>query len=156
MRSARVVATTAAAAAVVGLAAPVAVASTPANVDPHRVHPGQTVWISDDGYCDIREGTTAYSGAFGSVPLTPRGDRLVGSARVLWHARGKHSVVIRCGDGERLFGRLQVGPTRGSRAGEGGGTGKVNNAELVGGAALVVLAVGGGVVVLRRRRKGST
>ena len=152
MRPARVLATAATATALVGLTAPAAVAS----VSPHWARPGQTVWISDDRRCDMERGASAYSGAFGTVRLRPNGDRLAGDARIFRHARGRYTVTIRCGDGEKSFDRLYVGPTRGSRAGEGGSIGGPNRAEFAGGAALVALAAGSGVVVLRRRSKGRT
>ncbi|MET8678148.1 hypothetical protein ABZW18_11295 [Streptomyces sp. NPDC004647] len=150
MPTARIFATAIAATAVVGLTAPVAVAS----VNPHWVRPGQTVWISDDRKCDIRRGATAHSDAFGTVRLRPRDNKLVGQARVHRHAKGEYKVTIRCGDGRRLIDSLHVGPTRGSQAGEGGGIAGMNTSELVGGAALVVLAAGGGLLVMRRRAKG--
>ncbi|MGP3952978.1 hypothetical protein [Streptomyces sp. 7N604] len=151
MRPARVFATAAAATALVGLTAPAAVASA----NPHWARPGQTLWISDDRRCDLRQGATAYSGAFGTVRLRPRVHYLATHAKVFWHARGKYRVTIRCGDGTRFFDRVQVGPTRGSHAGEGGGAGGMSDAEFAGGAGLVALAAGGGVMVLRRRSRGA-
>ncbi|MEU6084711.1 hypothetical protein [Streptomyces sp. NPDC047108] len=151
MRTARAFATAAAATALVGLSAPAAVAS----VSPQWARPGQTVWISDEGRCDLREGATAYSGAFGTVRLRPRGHHLADRAQVFRHARGTYRVTIRCGDGQRYFDRLQVGPTRGAHAGEGGGLGGTTHAQFATGAALVALAAGGGVLALRRRTKGA-
>ncbi|MER5970195.1 hypothetical protein ABT112_10750 [Streptomyces sp. NPDC002055] len=152
MRPARVFATTVAATALVGLAAPAAMAS----VDPHRARPGQTVRITDDKKCDSRRGATAYSAAFGTTRLQPSGRQLAGTARVLRDAKGKNKVILRCGDGRKFFDWLTVGPTGGSRAGEGGTGQGLGNPEFVGGAALVALAAGGSAIVIRRRVKGQS
>lgn len=151
MRTASAFATAAAATALVGLSAPAAAAS----VSPQWARPGQTVWVSDDGRCDLRQGATAYSGAFGKVELRPRGHQLAESAKVFRHARGAYRVTIRCGDGQRFHDRLQVGPTGGAHAGEGGSLGGMSDAQFAGGAAVLALAAGGGVLVLHRRTKGA-
>jgi hypothetical protein len=150
MRPARAVATTAVATALAGLAAPAAMAS----VDPQWVHPGRSVWVSDDKRCGTGRGATAFSAAFGTVRLRPGAHRMLGSAKIPWHSRGTYKVTVRCADGKTFFDWLHVGPTKGSHTGEGGGIGGMDNAELAGGAALVALAAGSGAVVLRRRTKG--
>ncbi|MEV6317282.1 hypothetical protein [Streptomyces sp. NPDC051776] len=151
MRTARALGTAVAATAAVGLSAPAAVAS----VSPHWGSPGRMVWISDDGRCGLREVATAYSGAFGTVRLRPRGHHFSESAKVFRHARGTYRVTLRCGDGQRFHTRLQIGPARGVRAGEGGSIGGMSDAGVAGGAALVAFAAGGSVLVLRRRAKGA-
>ncbi|MGP4003814.1 hypothetical protein [Streptomyces sp. 8N706] len=150
MRPARVFATAVAATALVGLAAPAATAT----INPHWERPGQTVRITDDKKCDPRKGASAYSAAFGTVRLRASGDQLAGEAKVHRDAKGRNKVLLRCGDGRKFFDWLSVGPTGGSRAGEGGSIGGFGNREFVGGAALVALAAGGGAVAVRRRVKG--
>ncbi|MEU1624408.1 hypothetical protein ABZ746_03490 [Streptomyces sp. NPDC020096] len=170
MSSGRTAAVTLTAVAALGLTAPAALAS----VSPNPASPGQTVHMSDDKKCDMSKGAKASSPLFGDITLSAGADRMVAGVTTPSTAEpGSYPVTIRCG-----FGGLKISstmtvraprhdaarpevsaaastdpkPTKGVKAGTGGGVGGWGAQQVAGGAALLALAGSGALVVVRRRR----
>ncbi|GAA1915353.1 hypothetical protein [Streptantibioticus ferralitis] len=170
MSSGRTAAVALTAVAAVGLTAPAALAS----VSPNPASPGQTVHMSDDRKCEMSKGATASSPLFGEVALSAGADRMVAGLTTPPTAKpGRYPVTIRCGYGGLTISstmtvrapqpdaaqpaasaRAGTGPkpTKGVRAGSGGGVGGWDAPQVAGGAALLALAASGALVLVRRRR----
>ncbi|MYW63266.1 hypothetical protein GTY65_04105 [Streptomyces sp. SID8379] len=161
MRTTRALAVSAAAVAVVGLAAPAASAwedPTNLSVSPSVVPRGGQVTVSVDG-TKCQSNSTASSDAFGTINLSavPGGSQASGTATVHDSANvGAHDVSVSCQGAPLTRPAAFTVIHGGVRGGLGGATetGATTTDMAIGGALVASALIGGGVFWMRRRAEG--
>ncbi|MET7683204.1 hypothetical protein [Streptomyces sp. NPDC005423] len=162
MRSTRALTAAVAAAAVLGLAAPAAVADgmgeSPSHIValPSVIARGGQLTVTVDG---CFTGATATSRGFESPaslfsPVGRSGQLSSGTARVSRSARpGSYSITVRCRNGSLLTRDSAFTVIGGVRGGLGGAssTGATPTDMAIGGGLVAAAVVGGGIFWLRRR-----
>ncbi|MFE4857160.1 hypothetical protein [Streptomyces sp. NPDC056670] len=161
MRASRALTVALAVGAMVGFAAPAAVAGGPpgggggptnVEVDPYAVHRGATLRITARG---CHNGGRVSSNAFDEVHLSS-GDINYATARI--HdstSPGSYSLAVKCNDNDRVATRsFRVLEGRGADGGLGGAAGPTNTEMAVGGTLAGTAAIGGALFIAHRRRQG--
>ncbi|MEU1037997.1 hypothetical protein ACFYP4_11340 [Streptomyces sp. NPDC005551] len=158
MRTTRALAVSAAAVAVVGLAAPAATAwDSPSNIVamPSVIARGGQLTITVDGSSCQMPGSTVSSRVFPATPLRHVSGR-TSSATVTVDRRaqpGSYDITARCGEGRTLTRPAAFTVIGGTRGGLGGSSsaGATPTDMAIGGALVAAAVVGGGVFWMRRR-----
>lgn len=155
MRASRACLVTAVACVAVGLATPVAGATSgPANVNvnPFTVHQGAVLTVSTRG---CSHGGTVTSHVFQRPAHLPASDSTSYATAKIKHdaTPGTYHLAIKCNDNPRMkTHQFTVVAGRGTQGGIGGSLG-ASETEMKAGAGLVaVAAIGGGLFIARRRR----
>lgn len=158
MRRTRVLAASAAAAAVLGLAAPAASAWTgPSNitVEPSVIARGGQLTVTVDGTACQMAGSTVTSPAFPTTHLKSiGGDTSTAKPTVHHHASpGSYSVTVHCGEGKTLTKNNAFTVIGGVRGGLGGSSsdGATPTDIAIGSGLVAAAALGGGLFWMRRR-----
>ncbi|MFB7862666.1 MULTISPECIES: hypothetical protein [unclassified Streptomyces] len=170
MRAVRTLAVTATAFAALGLAAPLATAtsgpssvtadsfqapgggdnSNGVTVSPFAVHQGSILTITVRGCA----GGTVTSSAFATTTLSAANNGVsTATARIFNNATpGQYQLTVQCNNGRTLTQSFRVLPGQGAQGGLGGSLAPSSAEMAVGGSLVAAAALGGGLFIARRRR----
>ena len=158
MRTTRALAVSAAAVAVVGLAAPAASAwDNPSNIValPSVIARGGQLTVTVDGSSCTMAGSTVSSSVFPTTPLkTVSGNTSSATVTIDSNASpGSYDITAKCGEGKSLTRPAAFTVIGGVRGGLGGSssTGATPTDMAIGGGLVAAAVVGGGVFWMRRR-----